>query len=160
MLPRIVTSNNGMGSRHGMGSDSIFAWRDISVRENGEWQNFGSFIWPIWPCFLFGNSPTLRGLCLFLFGLEWPSYGYVVPQNMPYYLCIRTYLHVYVRTLVYCLCARTYLIYTYLYSYTTYMYEFIYIRTYTYYIPIYVVIIFDHVCVPICTYVYPLVTPY
>ena len=115
---------------------------------------FWVFYWLFQPCFLFENSPPLKGLCLFLFGLEWPSYGYVVSQNMAYYLRIRTYLHVYVRTLFYYVCACTYLIYTYLYSYTMYMYEFIYIRTYTYYTPIYVAIIVGYVYVPICTYMF------
>ena len=135
---------------HGMGIISIFVARYLRARKWGVTE-FWVFYWLYQPCFLFGNSPSLKGLYLFLSGLKWPSYGYVVPQNMVYYLRIRTYIHVYVCTLFYYVCAYTYIIYTYLYSYTTHMYEFI-IRTYTYYITIYVAIIFRHVYVPIYTY--------
>ena len=106
------------------------------------------------------KQPTAKGFVYFWFGLNWPSYGYVVPQNMLYYLCIRTYLHVYVLTVLCYLHVRMYFIHMYVYCYTTYMYVFIYIHTYLYYISIHIVIIHSYVHVPICTYVYPLVTTY
>ena len=91
----------------------------IFGRENGECQNFGRFIWIY---FLFENSPMLKRFMYFYFGLYWPTYGHVVQQNMPYYLCIRTYAPIYVPRLSWYVDTYICFIYTYLYQCTTYMY--------------------------------------
>ena len=51
---------------------------------------------------------------------------------------------------------------TYMYTYIHYSMAYMYVRALLLrtYICLYVAIILGHVCVPICAYVYPLVTPY
>ena len=103
----------------------------ISVRENGECQNFGYFIG-----FLFGHTP-MHGEYIYI--LVWPRmasvYGHITVKSTvvpiytyvfifirTYYSFIRTYEPIYVPRLSWYVDTYICFIYTYLYQCTTYMY--------------------------------------